>query len=386
MSTMKKGLLATTALVGTSLLGAPAMAAAPTVADNLQLTITGNMRSTLIVYNQDQTPSSLTDTGKGYTFRGNDESEIIFRARGKADNGLAYGFDIEVQTQTDDTTNSDEVWFFIDSATFGRIEIGDQDDAPDRMMIDGADAQAGRGGNNFSVDTGGMIRDHGLTALDSAGITQMSDASKVIYFTPRWSGLQLGFSFTPDSGQAGGGAANDANANFEDVFGFGVNYQNTFSGAKVTIAATYQIGTSNDGAGGENEDLQVWGFGGMVEYAGFKLGAGYADFGDTNITPARSAAGADAGQWFNVGLEYDTGPWEFSIGYFHGWASAASTDANTTDLTHTNYAVSATYNVAPGWVLAGDIVFFDMENRTPATADVDDTDGWLFVLSSTFTF
>jgi outer membrane protein OmpU len=401
---MKKGLLATSALVGASLLGVTANAAPPTVADNLALTITGNMRTTLIAYNQDQSADitgNATDLARGYTFRGNDESEIVFRARGKADNGLTYGFDVEVQTQTDDTAaNSDEVWFWVESPTMGRIEIGDQDDAADRMMIDGADAQAGRGGNNFSIDTGMMVRDHGLTALDSAGITVTGDNSKVIYFTPRWSGLQLGFSFTPDAGQDGGENVTaptapapaflntDADGNNENVFALGVNYQGKFSGADVILAAVYSGGTAttNNATGALNEDVQIWGLGTQIKYAGFTFGAGYADFGETGITVARAAAGADAGSWWNIGLMYTTGPWDFSAGYFSGTASAASTDANRRDLEHTNIAVSATYRVAPGWVLASDVIFFDMQNRTPATAGADDVDGWMFVLSSTLTF
>jgi len=377
---MKKGLLATSALVGASLLGAPAMAAAPTVADNLALTIVGTMRSTLLVYNQDQAGGG-SDSGRGFTFRGNDESEIRFLARGRADNGLSYGFDVEVQTQTNDSSNADEVWFFIESPTLGRVEIGDQDDAPDRMMVNGEDAQAGRGGMDFDVSTGDMITLTDISFVDESRVTLSGDASKIIYFTPRWAGFQFGASFTPDTGQDGGDAADDGNDDFEDVIGFGINYQNTFSGARVTLAGIFQTGTSNDGAGGENEDLQIWGFGGSVVYAGFTLAAGYVDAGDTGLVPAVAAAGVDAGQWWDIGLMYTTGPWDFSVGYFSGWASNAGA---ADDSTNTRYAASATYRVAPGWVLAGDIIWFDVENRDGSAGD--DVDGWMFVLSSTLTF
>jgi predicted porin len=380
-STMKKGLLASSALVGASLLGAPAMAAAPTVADNLQLTIVGTMRSTLFVYNQDQDTAPgypLVDEGKGYTFRGNDESEIRFLARGKADNGLAYGFDVEVQTQTNDSTNADEVWFFIDSPSFGRIEIGDQDDAPDRMMIDGADAQAGRGGNNVGTDTGGVIGRTELATIDSATITRSGDSSKVIYFTPRFSGFQFGASFTPDTGMDGGEDANRSGSNFTDVWGFGVNYQNTFSGARVTVAATYQTGGNEDDT---LEGVDIWGVGGQVVYAGFTFAAGYANSGDTLRSKADTAAGADGGNWWNVGLMYTTGKWDFSVGYFAG---AASNPSGTPDSESMVAAISATYRVAPGWVLAGDVATFDYQTRE-ATAGAD-VDGWIFIFSSTLTF
>jgi len=394
---MKKGLLATSALVGASLLGAPAMAAAPNVADNLKLTITGNLRTTIMIHSQDQAVTGMNaDLSDGFQFRGAEESEIAFQASATAANGLGYGFQIEVQTQTDDTANADEAWMYIDSPTFGRIELGDQDDAADRMMIDGADAQAGRGGNNFSVTTGGAIRGTGLATIDSASITRAGDASKIIYFTPRFSGFQLGLSYTPDTGQDGGENAGTDGANtastladFADVFAFGVNYVNTFSGAKVTLAATYQFGENESIL---NEDLSIWGIGGQVVYSGFTFAAGYANSGDTMRTKVATAAGADGGSWWNVGLMYTTGPWDFSAGYFSGTADNGTLAK---DSTATQFAVSTTYRMAPGWTLAGDVVWFSYEARgggpitapiifTPASAS--ETDGWMFVMSSTMTF
>lgn len=386
---MKKGLLATSALVGASLLGAPAMAATPTIADNLKLTITGNIRTTLIIYNNNDTNGGAYD-GTGHNFRGVEESEITFQASATAANGLAYGFQIEVQTQNDDTNNADEAWMYIDSqTTFGRIELGDQDDAADRMMVDGADAQAGRGGSLYGVATGEMIAQTRLAGVDSASITRSGDASKLIYFTPRYSGLQLGFSFTPDTGADGGEVKAAIGTDFADVWGFGANYTNKYGDATVTVAATYQAGRNENA--GILADLNIWGVGGKVEQSGFAFAAGYANSGDTGRSVAAAATGANGGNWWNAGLMYTTGPWDFSIGYFSGVADNGTIIGKNS--TATQAAIAATYRMAPGWVLASDVVVFSYKNRGPAaTAGVwtpvlnSNSDGWLLVMSSTMTF
>ncbi len=66
---MRKLLLASTALVGASMLAAPAMAGTPTVSDDFSVSIGGNLRFSVLIVDQDLS----TGRGQGYKFR-SDES------------------------------------------------------------------------------------------------------------------------------------------------------------------------------------------------------------------------------------------------------------------------------------------------------------------------
>ena len=235
---MRKLLLASTALVGASMLAAPAMAGTPTVGDDFSVSIGGNLRFSVLIFDQDISKGR----GQGYLFKSG-ESEVSFKTEATTDNGLNYGFQLELNTQTNDTTSADETWMFIDGGdAWGRIELGDQDDAGDRMFVAGEDAMdAGRGGYNGAVadvfNFGNISSD-----IDGPGLSPASDATKIIYFTPRFAGLQLGASWTPDNGQDGGegfGDNRDDDGDFNNVYSLGVNFQNTFNGTGITVAAVY---------------------------------------------------------------------------------------------------------------------------------------------------
>ena len=134
---MKKLLLASTALVGAAMLAAPAMAGEPSVKDDFSVSISGNVTFGVLWWSQDV---DNTPGDRGYHFQ-SPSSEVTFQARGTSEMGLLYGFDIEIQTQPDDTANADETWVFIDGGeAWGRIELGDQDDGGDRLFVSGQDA------------------------------------------------------------------------------------------------------------------------------------------------------------------------------------------------------------------------------------------------------
>ncbi len=378
---MRKLLLASTALVGASMLAAPAMAGTPTVGDDFSVSIGGNLRFSLLIYDQDRS----SGRGQGYLLKSG-ESEVSFKARGTAENGLNYGFDLEIQTQTNDTTNADETWMFIDGGdAWGRVELGDQDDAADRMHVAGEDAMdAGRGGYNgavgdvFNFGSGGIMK--------SPSLSPSSDATKIIYFTPRFGGVQLGASWTPDNGQIGGSGPSDNDGDFSNVFSLGVNYQNTFNGTGITVSGVYFGGDGEPNtSGGANtgtsvEDVEIWAVGALVTFAGFEFGVGYADHNDTGL--AEPTNGADKGTWWDVGLNYKTGPWTVGAGYFHGEKDYANT-VTTGDAEVDIFSIGFDYSVAPGWKIESDINFIEAENIDTTGTD---NDGTVFVLSSTMSF
>ncbi len=373
---MRKLLLASTALVGASMLAAPAMAGTPSVGDDFEVSIGGNLRFSVLIYDQDVSAGR----GRGYKFQ-SDESEVKFSARATADNGLLYGFELELQTQTSDNANTDETWMFIDGGdAWGRIELGDQDDAADRIFVAGEDAMAGRGGFDGAV---GDVFDFGQ-AQGGPTITPLGDATKIIYFTPRFGGLRLGASWTPDSGHNGKTGPSDNDGDIENAYSLGVDFSNTFNDVGIVLAAVYIGGDGEPNtAGGVTattvEDTERYGVGGKVDFAGFEFAAGYADLGEGGITEPLD--GEDNGSLWSVALKYTTGPWAVGVGYFSSEKEFAtgSTGEAEVDI----FSVGFNYSVAPGWAIASDINFIEAENIDDAGTD---NDGTVFVISSTMSF
>ncbi len=366
---MKKALLATTALAGASLLATSAVAGTPTVGDNLEVSISGTVRFSVAYGSAD-----IDTNSRGYSFT-TDESEVAFNAKATSDSGIDYGLSIEIQTQPNDTQNADEAWVFL-AGDFGRVELGDQDGASDRLFVGGEDVTAGRGGFDGPVSRHFSF---GGAARTGPGVSITGDAPKAIYFTPRVAGFQAGVSWTPDTGAIGSSISTDlaGGTDFENVVSVGANYSQTFGDVTVTVAGTAEFGDAEDQV--LQEDAEIWGVGAKVDFAGFSVGGGYADFNDTGITKANTAAGADAGTWWDVAASYTTGPWTASVGAFFG------SNDNTTGLGESEvdiYSIGVTYKFAPGLDIKGDYNFIDVDNAGTAT----DNEGSTAVLSVQVSF
>ena len=366
---MKKVLLASTALAGASLLAASASAGTPIVSDNQEVSISGNLRFSLHTASQDVRNAGATNKGegRGYKFV-SDESEIKFSAQAAADNGLEFGLQIEIQTQTNDTDNSDETWLFLQYEGAGRIELGDQDGAADRVFVDASDAMAGRGGFNGPIST---LFNFGNAARTGPGTNVTGDATKATYFTPRFGGFQAGFSWVPDVAQTGGAGQADDNGTYENVISLGANFQQSFNNVSITVAASGEFGEDDNNS---QEDLEIWGIGALASFAGFKIGAGYTDFNDTGV--ATGTVG-DGGEWWDIGASYATGPWTVGAGAFFSEQTQATGDVEV-DI----YSLGVSYAIAPGLALASDLNFVDVDDIPTAT----DNEGYTFVLSLTASF
>ncbi len=366
---MKKALLATSALAGASLLATSAVAGTPTVGDNLEVSISGTVRFSVAYGNAD-----IDTNQRGYSFT-TDESEVAFNAKATTDSGIDYGLSIEIQTQPNDVNNADEAWVFL-AGDFGRVELGDQDGAADRLFVAGEDVMVGRGG--FDGPTARHFN-FGAATRTGPAINITGDAPKAIYFTPRVAGFQAGVSWTPDTGAIGATTTTDlaGSTNFENVVSFGANYQQSFNDVTITLAGVAEFGDAEDNAATSatrQEDAEIWGIGAKVDFAGFSVGGGFVDFNETGVSNANATAGADAGSWWNIAGSYKTGPWAVSVGAFFGQNdNTAGNGDNEVDI----YSLAFTYNFAPGLDIKGDYNFIEVDNAGTAT----DNEGQTAVLS-----
>lgn len=432
---MKKLLLATTALAGIALSG-PVLANGdemktdnPVVTNpHFKVTLGGFLRFQLAVTDQD-TPRAvgipiagqLNGFGRGYEFR-TDDSEIYVDAIGTSDRGMTYGVSIQLEAVEGQNGNIDEGVLFM-SGSWGRLELGAEDDAADTMAVGGEDRMRGFGGyDGFSAaagdDTFNFGQDH-LTTTDfitrgdlgqvirGPFISFTSDATKMTYYTPRYAGFQLGFSWTPDAGHRGDNLMNDNNGNFENILSAGLNYKNSWNGLGFEAALVGQFGDHENALA---EDLSAFQVGMALDYAGFSLAAAYSDHGDSGVLIAENATGTDAGYWWDVSLAYATGPWGVALGYFsserdigtvvnglQGAPTAAAPVALVgvafagADVGVDTISLTGDWTVAPGLVLKADINFVDVEyvdtnvsNGVVPTAV--DNDGFVFALGTEIAF
>ncbi len=186
------------------------------------------------------------------------------------------------------------------------------------------------------------------------------DANKISYYSPRFSGLQLGLSYAPDTTVSGTADA-FSNAAFislfgslagtyEDVIEVGVNYKGASQDVTYGVSLTGQFGDSK-AAGAE--DLEAYAIGAELGYREFSLAASYGDWQESG-----QAVGAGADQdYFSVGVGYENGPVAASVTYLDSEAGA---------LKHENIVVGAEYNAAAGLTPYAEVSIFDLDDGTGA--------------------
>jgi hypothetical protein len=213
-----------------------------------------------------------------------------------------------------------------------------------------------------------------------------SDATKVMYVTPRVAGFQAGFSYTPENGDEGQNVVSTKNtSNYSDFLEFAVNYTGDFSGVTVAAGAS---GTSANGKGfttvanPELKNFTAWQAGAQVGYAGFKVGGGYVDADDYFVRAGTSSG--DQHAW-NAGASYTTGPMAVGVSFIdaEGYKTAGGTYAEE----YQAYGVSGAYTVAPGLVVQSDLIFFDEDLKTSAAAvPTVGNDGYVWLISTLLSF
>ena len=373
---MKSFLLSTSALATAVVIGTAAQAGSVGSKDAMSVSLGGELRFYAGVADQDVSAGR----GRGYSLNV-DEAEVFVEASNTADNGILYGVSFELNAGAADNTAADEAYAFIDSEVWGRLELGDNDDATDRMYVESDDALVGRLGPDG--DAADFFNFGGAIAATGNSVT--GDATKAIYFTPRFGGFQLGASLTPDSGvnSGTGGLLNaDNNGDFENVYAIGANWEGKFDQFGVVLSATGEFGDAETATGAESGDVETISVGGKVDFAGFALGAGYVDFAEQGLTAVQTAAGADAGSYWTVGGSYSTGPWGVSVAWFDSSRSNAGAIADT-EVNMLSF--DASYSVAPGWDLAAALHLIEADNIN-ATAVPVNNEGTVFLISNQFTF
>ena len=224
---MRKTLLATTALAF-----AGAMAAGPALAaDKMSVGVGGYMEQWFGMSSVD----GMDEDGKAIEggVAQQSDSEIHFKGKLEADNGLTFSVKIELEGNTHGS-QVDESQLTV-GGSFGQITLGAEDGAS--VLTHHGVRDAGIG-----ITCGDManwinnLKGCGPGGFGTAG-HGLGDKNNITYFSPRMAGVQFGATYIPNVGQEAQTA--DLHNNDADAFSVGGNYKGDMGGANVAVSAGY---------------------------------------------------------------------------------------------------------------------------------------------------
>jgi hypothetical protein len=380
---MRKSLLATTAIVGASMLGA----AAAEASDPPVLRFDGFMRFELKWIDQDVT----VGRDRGVHFE-SDDSGFNMNADATADNGLKYGVKIEIDTDTPFAgKNHDQGAAGIDetrirfSGDWGIVDLGDDDGAGDNMAYGGENVFTA--GSGYDGGAGSAFNSIGARKASpnlGAGGGDTGDASKITYYTPRFSGFQFGASYTPDSGNNLASNISTGDKDLVHVFELGADFVEKIGDVDFRVHLTGGVGEYD----ADNNDDSIEDAGGYMAgvglgWSGWSLALGYGDAGS-----GLQAKGGiqDNGEWFSSGLAYSMDQYTFALGYFHGERTGDRGEEDTDFIT-----VQAQYNMAPGLDVYAEVDWINVFNPSSTVTSTDglaltENDGVLLLLGTRVKF
>lgn len=329
---MKKVLYGTTALCAAGMLGATGAAA-----DGIELGIGGYMNTLFSAGGINATagrdfysgdPAPEPDYNPTGLFA---DGEIWFLGSYKHDNGIRFGARVELEVFSSATSSDtiDEHYIFVEG-DFGRIVAGSENSAAYIMHY--AAPVSGLPINSGWVTV--FIPPNADSAVGfrtpsvSTYLDYGNDENQITYYTPRFSGFQLGLSYAPTVIGNGEGknfpVEADNNTEYNNGFAAGANFVDDFDGIGVAISVGYTRAQAPDtltdlGA----DDYQGFNVGANISYAGVTIGGAYANAFDGQASSVVTGAGSTAlvtseGQSFDVGIAYSAGPWTVGAEYFQG--------------------------------------------------------------------
>ncbi|MDE0060156.1 MAG: porin [Defluviicoccus sp.] len=366
---MKKQLLAGTAIAAASVLIAGGAAAQDKKMMKPSISVNGYYTAHLSGVVDDDINSGQVLNPPAVDLRS--DSEVHFNGSAKLDNGLSIKVRWELEGNSHTSAGKpspangndqiDEVYITV-SGSFGSVIVGSTDNAAVKMLTRMTGAWATNVGQNFhfnsqewvrsAVGTGGgrfhvlhdaRIREHG-----GGG-----DSEKVSYLSPKFSGFQIGASYTPYADQDFH-VNHDVDAGRHDGFTGAVSYSGKFDGVGLSLGAGVNAMQGADG----QEDLNEWVVAGSFDFGGgFRVAAAHQRT-TSGISTDPSAIDLE-GYVTEGGVRYTQGANAFSLVGSYGEF------ANTDDMYS---AVKASYRrtLGPGVFLDANLWMNRSENAAGA--------------------
>ena len=278
----------------------------PAVAEPFSFSVGGYFNSVLYSVDADTGYDDVSKASAAKAFKDisfQEDAEIIFKAKGKTNNGLTVGMQIQLEGATE-SDQIDEHYIYV-SGDFGKLELGAENSGAQKLQVF-APRFAGWKTYDNNFGTWSSVAKYEKPRHDNYS----ADANKLTYYSPKVSGLQFAYSVTPSSENKNGAGTDallaelDGDKTHEDVQSFGLRYTGKLGGLKLKASVTSETGDyikagENEGEmAGENE-------GEMEETAyGLSLSSGRLTFGGTRFVSDEAKAGGNDWEITHVGLAY----------------------------------------------------------------------------------
>jgi len=428
---MRKILLGTTGVIGAALIGLGAAQAqtvqagpgqgqavtVPTGASAPTVRLGGYMQTTF-AWVDDQldyargAPTGVNAAGlqRRSTNDFRNEVELWVFVNGKAANGLAYGAEIQIQNDnvgggSGSALDFDEAYMFVSSPTLGAIRFGEEDSAASLLQVRAPTITAFGPDGAWDVGILGTANGTGGNPSLMTGINDGNDATKVIYLSPQFYGLDFGVSYAANAGEgdraffgravdtlgAGGTAIPPSNTQRDKIgvnneYSAALRYRGSFSnvGIAAGLGGMWASAQRNAAAGGPAfspagstnrfTDINAYTAGLTLTAYGFSFGGEYTwgSYSGTSVGRAPVAnnpdgsARDDSNHWV-LGLTYTTGPWAF--GAYYGQANQdngctirpGGACVDVSDREQTGWGIGVVYTLAPGLELFAN--YNDMQDK-----------------------
>jgi len=376
---MKKALYTSTVLAAAGVLAFSATDS-QAKAKKMSMSLSGSMTSMMGWSKQDSAfESTASSTARVHydAFNLVNDSEIHFKGKTKLDNGVAI--DVVLQLETDQSIHLerlnggrtiDESYVRL-SGGFGDIRIGTTK-ATNFTMSGGAPG-AGAVGVGGAAEDWFIIRPSAMAgALNFPGTNDgAGDDMRIVYYTPKFNGFQVGATYTPSSADQNMPAAVGGNDGTEQQkYDLTAAYNGKMGATTLKLGAGYVI---NQGAAANS--TKTWNLSGRVGFGGWEVGAAYRERDDTDTTSAGAVQNANASTIWQTGISYASGPFKLGLSYMG--ADTPQTAAVPGDDSMSSISMGGQYNISPGVDLKGSIIRVSWEDEL--TNDANNNDGWAVV-------
>lgn len=409
---MNKQLLASTAIVAAGMLMTATQASA--AGKTVKLGLHGYMEQLVgVAFDRADNEATTNKANSKTSFDQMTESEIHFKGSGKLDNGITIIADVQLEVSGSPGNVIDEQYMIIRGG-FGQLTLGSEDNAAHLMTIGYSGSWATGVGQSLTFDPSDwMSLASGISAgarhdgtLNNVTLRSLdNDSSKISYFTPRFSGFQVGASYIPNFQQqtatGQGGSVAGKSAIYHEGFAIGANYNGKFDKVGVGIAVGYLTAESGgaETADVENttgqtwqndEDMTAMSAAIKIDFGGFRVsgavkrnqdivnGAGGVGNG---VQSSRSLAGV----LYDIGARYKMGPHMMSVGYHNGRMEGEVGGGNEEEVA---FMASYARNLGAGVKWHANIIHLDTEddlNRNSTTVK-GTISGWAMTTGLRLTF